>query len=182
MNVCLHQSFKSKRVITDRILLMLPADEEEDKMGFELAKDMQTGLSAIDDRRKEMLTCTQILIEGINQKIGVATLSSLHEHLMVIVFDAFQKEERMFNALSKRKNLTATASSMGHQNANSSELCADILDVALVKDFHIRQHLLIRQRLTIIGDILKQKDAASHIIAKRYLSVMFFLIFRKKIY
>ncbi|KAH7821012.1 uncharacterized protein MONOS_7689 [Monocercomonoides exilis] len=123
-------------------LLKLLPIDANDKE-VEMLPSMVTGNEKFDRGRELILDVTQQLITAMKQYEHVGVVSSIYEQLLTTVMAVFTEEEKEMEHLS-------------YQGIEK----------------HKHEHVLLRQRLTLIGDhILAKNEAASAIGKKRLISL-----------
>ncbi|KAH7826167.1 uncharacterized protein MONOS_11917 [Monocercomonoides exilis] len=197
----LYRSFRNKTKITNSLMLMLP-EEDEEKVETSFTKAMTTDFPALDERRREVMEIVQNLFESLNWRSSTATIVSLYEALMAKILEAFQREERAMNSAIRRASqphYSPITPSVLTGDAFSEDACKspfeDVNSVVspsvmtptpnafesanvpvsillAVRNYHTRQHLIIRQRLTVLGDIIKAKKRETTIIGKKQITML----------
>ncbi|KAA6392330.1 MAG: hypothetical protein EZS28_012143 [Streblomastix strix] len=112
-----------------RLLDLMPVDENEKEMIF--LPSMRTGYVKMDKEREQIMEIGKELIEFIDNKGHISELMSHFNQLMIQTYRTFQAEEK---EMRNRK-----------------------YDLEYAKE-HTLIHLLLRQRLTMLGDQLRSSS------------------------
>ncbi|KAH7819399.1 uncharacterized protein MONOS_12182 [Monocercomonoides exilis] len=117
---------------------------KEGEKEIEMMTSMATGQDSFDKGREAILDAAQQLLTSVNQNEHVDTITATFYQLSSTAFAVFTGEEREMVA----KNYTGI-------------------------EKHKKEHLLLRQRLTLIGDQLRSKSDAVKAVGKRKLISLF---------
>ncbi|KAA6393406.1 MAG: hypothetical protein EZS28_011066 [Streblomastix strix] len=109
-----------------RLLDLIPVDENEKKMI--LLPSMRSGIDKIDSTREIIMHYGQELIDTMNGNGNMNDIMQHYKTLMISVFRSFQDQEKDMEELKYDEELT---------------------------NIHKQDHLLVRQRLTALGDNLR---------------------------
>lgn len=171
---------------TMRLLDLLPVSEEE--MDLEFTEEMKADVAWLDEGRMRIVSCASDLIAGINERVSQKYQLILFDVLCVTFKKVFEEEERRMSAMDWSVLARSSADGGGGLEddafekegeammfGGSAEMGAmsnagSISNTAKGerrKNWHILQHVLIRQRLAMIGQLLANRDDSAHFIAKR---------------
>ncbi|KAA6383919.1 MAG: hypothetical protein EZS28_020558 [Streblomastix strix] len=132
---------------SQKLIELLPVDENEKEM--QMMPSMRTNYGKMDQMREHILDSGQDLIDAIKQHVERQQLVQAFQQIINITYHTFQEEEK----------------EMDSKNYETEK-----------KDAHKEQHLLLRQRLTSLGDHLRgvkgQSEAVKSVV-KKILSKLF---------
>ncbi|KAH7832189.1 uncharacterized protein MONOS_980 [Monocercomonoides exilis] len=127
-----------------KLVELLPIDDDDKEM--KMFDSMLTGNQMLDDGRRRIINSAQQLVDSINQKEDLNATTAAHKLLMQTATATFSEEEREMR--------------LHHYDKEEMEK-------------HILQHLILRQRLTILGDQLKANNEAVTACVKKLLISLF---------
>jgi hemerythrin len=117
---------------------------DENEKEMQLLPSMRTGVEYMDAGREKIIDACLQLLEVIRRKQSVSTLVDSHKSVMHAVMKVFTAEE----ADMEQRNYPG-------------------------KKDHVEFHLLLRQRLTVLGDMLRLNDAATAATVRHVLVSLF---------
>ncbi|KAA6395642.1 MAG: hypothetical protein EZS28_008833 [Streblomastix strix] len=161
---------------SNRCMDLIPQQESEKEM--ELLPSMRTGYPIMDNSREKIMNAGQQLFDAIRTKDAASQILSSHQALMTIVINTFEQEEkdmdsRGFGKVKKekiesknQKNKSKSNKKNKDEDEQSDKSEENNLNDEVdnenqlekyknLREAHLKDHLLIRQRLTIIGDLLR---------------------------
>lgn len=130
---------------TDRLKLLLPVDEDEKEM--DLLPSMMTGLIRWDANHQKIMDAAQSVVDAVKDGESTSSVTQSHLSLLQLCQKVFAEEEA--------------------EMEESQLLTAEELNA------HKLEHLLIRQRLSVLYDQLHSHNEAVRVASKRALVRLF---------